>query len=79
MVYAILHCNALQGTFLVSQAASKAMIEDKAKGSIVNISSIVAKCGNIALTHYAASKGGVVSFTKSCALELARYFVCMYA
>jgi 17beta-estradiol 17-dehydrogenase/3alpha(17beta)-hydroxysteroid dehydrogenase (NAD+) len=63
----------VQGTFLVVQAAAKAMMEEKLNGSIVNISSIVAKCGNIGQTNYSASKGGVISLTKSCALELSRF------
>ena len=42
------------------------------KGSIVNISSLVAKSGNIGQVSYSASKGGVVSMTKTCARELAK-------
>lgn len=41
--------------------------------SIINIGSVVGDRGNIGQTNYAASKGGVVSFTKSLAKEMARY------
>ena len=41
-------------------------------GSIVNVSSIVGKTGNIGSANYAASKAGVEGFTKSVALEYAK-------
>ena len=62
----------MKGTFLVTQAVSKALLKDKLTGSIVNISSIVAKTGNIGQANYSASKGGVISMTKTCARELSR-------
>jgi len=64
----------LKGTFLVTQAVSRAIIEDGAPlgGSIVNISSIIGKIGNLGQANYAASKGGVISFSKTAAKELAR-------
>ncbi|XP_059145220.1 estradiol 17-beta-dehydrogenase 8-like [Physella acuta] len=64
----------LKGTFLINQAISRAMHRAKVEdGAIVNISSIVGKNGNIGQTNYAASKAGVIGFTKSAAKELARY------
>lgn len=39
----------------------------------MNLSSIVGKTGNLGQTNYAASKSGVIGFTKSAAKELARY------
>ena len=58
---------------------SKALVKDKLPGSIVNISSIVAKMGNIGQTSYSASKGGVISMTKTCARELSGYArECLY-
>ncbi|MDP2717195.1 MAG: SDR family NAD(P)-dependent oxidoreductase [Candidatus Micrarchaeota archaeon] len=57
----------LKGTFLGTQAAARAM----KKGSIVNIASVAALIGFSGLTHYCASKGGVVAFTRTAALELA--------
>lgn len=41
--------------------------------SIINISSIVGKNGNLGQANYAASKGGVISFSKTAAAELAKY------
>jgi 3-oxoacyl-[acyl-carrier protein] reductase len=58
----------LKSMFLCSQAALKFMKEG---GKIVNISSIAAFVGFDGLTHYCASKGGVSSFTRALALELA--------
>lgn len=64
----------LKGTFLVTQTASKLMIQEKiTNGSIVNISSVVGKVGNMGQCNYAASKAGVVALTKSAAKELAKY------
>ncbi|XP_037789592.1 estradiol 17-beta-dehydrogenase 8-like [Penaeus monodon] len=64
----------LKGTFLVSQAVCKAMLDrDEAKGgAVVNIASITGKSGLPSNSQYAASKGGVMAFTKSCAKELAK-------
>jgi len=63
----------LKGTFLVNQALAKAMVQaDVKNGSIVNISSIVGKTGNIGQAAYAASKAGVIGFTKSAAKDLGR-------
>ncbi len=41
--------------------------------AIVNISSVSGIAGNVGQTNYAASKGAIISFTKSLALELGRY------
>lgn len=63
----------------MTQAVSKALVKDKLPGSIVNISSIVAKMGNIGQANYSASKGGVISMTKTCARELSGYAgECLY-
>lgn len=58
----------LKSMFLLSQEAVKTMPEN---GKIINISSIAAFIGFESLTHYCASKGGVNSFTRALALELA--------
>jgi acetoacetyl-CoA reductase/3-oxoacyl-[acyl-carrier protein] reductase len=50
------------------------MIEQK-YGRIINISSFVGQAGNFGQANYAASKGGIIAFTKTAALELARYNV----
>lgn len=61
-----------QGTFLVNQASAKEMIKNKVhEGAIVNIASILGKTGRAGHAAYAASKGGVIAFTKSLAQELA--------
>ena len=63
----------------MTQAVSNALVKDKLPGSIVNISSIVAKMGNIGQANYSASKGGVISMTKTCARELSGYAgECLY-
>ncbi|KAK7502657.1 hypothetical protein BaRGS_00006232, partial [Batillaria attramentaria] len=64
----------LKGTFLVNQAVGKAIAEAKLpSASIVNISSIVGKTGNIGQANYAASKSGVIGLTKTAAKEFARF------
>ena len=64
---------------MITQAAAKYMVANrdvvKDSGSIINISSIFGKTGNIGQCNYTASKAGVVGFTKSAAKELARYNV----
>jgi 2-hydroxycyclohexanecarboxyl-CoA dehydrogenase len=59
----------LTGTFYCCQAAAPDMIE-AGWGRIVNISSSSAQSGQPLMTHYVASKAGVVGFTKALALEL---------
>lgn len=61
----------LKAPFLLIQAASKYMAEQK-YGKIVNITSR-AYLGNIGQSNYSASKGGLVSLTRTAALELARF------
>lgn len=58
----------LKGTWLMMRAASVPMRSQR-RGSIINISSIVAKTGGIAQGHYAAAKAGVVGLSKSAAKE----------
>ena len=65
----------LKGTFLCTQAALRGMIRHSRKGKIINIASIAGKRGSGGWSgaHYAASKGGVIAFTKSVALQVASY------
>ncbi len=66
------HAVNLKGTAFCSQAAARKMIETRAGGSIITISSLSA-AGSINGVHYSASKGGVISLTRGMALELAPY------
>jgi len=59
----------LTGTFDCCQAVVPDMIEE-GWGRIVNISSSSAQSGQPIMTHYVASKAGVIGFTKALALEL---------
>ncbi|XP_006860411.1 PREDICTED: estradiol 17-beta-dehydrogenase 8 [Chrysochloris asiatica] len=63
----------LKGTFLVTQAAAQALVSNGCHGSIINISSIVGKVGNVGQTNYAASKAGVIGMTQTVARELGRH------
>ncbi|GFO39871.1 3-oxoacyl-[acyl-carrier-protein] reductase fabg [Plakobranchus ocellatus] len=64
----------LKGTFLVNQAIGKVMSKASLPDcSIINIASIVGKCGNIGQTNYSASKAGVIGLTKTAAKELSRF------
>jgi 3-oxoacyl-[acyl-carrier protein] reductase len=60
----------LKGTFNCTKAAAKTMIK-KRSGRVINISSVVGQIGNIGQANYAASKAGIMGFTKSIARELA--------
>jgi 3-oxoacyl-[acyl-carrier protein] reductase len=60
----------LTGTFLCSRAAVPIMLEKK-QGRIINVSSSTAFRGARNAVHYAASKAGIIGFTKALALELA--------
>jgi 3-oxoacyl-[acyl-carrier protein] reductase len=59
----------LSSVFYTCRAVSRGMMKRRG-GSIVNLSSIVGLHGNWGQSNYAASKGGIVAFTKSLAQEL---------
>lgn len=60
----------LRGTFLVCKYLAKGMMKAR-NGVVVNITSVVGQTGNAGQANYAASKSGMIGFTKSLALELA--------
>ena len=61
----------LDGSFLCAQAAARHMVERAEGGSIVIVSSIVARFGAPTMEHYAATKAALVSLSRSLAVELA--------
>jgi 3-oxoacyl-[acyl-carrier protein] reductase len=61
----------LRGAYLVSRAAVRPMLRARS-GRIVSVASVVALRGNVGQTAYAASKAGLIGFTKSLAREVAR-------
>lgn len=65
-------CTNLNSVFYTTSAACPKMMEQN-YGRIINISSFVGQSGNFGQCNYAASKGGMIAFTKSAALELAKY------
>ena len=60
----------LTGAFNMTQAVLKQMIKAR-EGAIINMSSVVGLIGNIGQANYAASKAGLIGFTKSVAREVA--------
>ena len=62
----------LNGAFRMAKAVTDIFLEDKKRGSIINIASILGLRVGLNLTSYAAAKAGLVQLTKSMALELAR-------
>ncbi len=61
----------LRGAFLLSKAAVRPMLRSRG-GRIINVASVVALRGNAGQTAYAASKAGLIGFSKSLAREVAR-------
>ncbi|GCD89999.1 3-oxoacyl-ACP reductase FabG [Nocardioides sp. LS1] len=60
----------VQGTWLGTRAAA-AVMREAGSGSIVNMSSISGKVGNLGQTNYSAAKAGIVGLTKAAAKEVA--------
>ncbi|MFZ2446402.1 MAG: SDR family NAD(P)-dependent oxidoreductase [Syntrophobacteraceae bacterium] len=60
----------LRGAFLTTRMAAEFMVP-RHGGKIINIASVAANAGGRGQTNYAASKGGLVAFTRACAVELA--------
>lgn len=60
----------LVGAFNMTQAALKPMLKAR-QGAVINVSSVVGLIGNVGQANYAASKAGLIGFTKSVAREVA--------
>jgi 3-oxoacyl-[acyl-carrier protein] reductase len=60
----------LKGAFLLTKAVTRIMMKQR-YGRIVNMSSVIGVMGNAGQSNYAASKGGLIAFTKSTAKEFA--------
>ena len=58
----------LTGTFLCTREAIRIMMRNR-QGRIINVASVVGLTGNVGQAHYAASKAGVIGFTRSVAKE----------
>ncbi len=60
----------LKGTFNATKVVTKAMLKAR-KGKIISIASVIGMTGNIGQSNYAASKAGIIAFSKSVAKEFA--------
>tara|TARA_B110000977_G_scaffold172170_1_gene224367 strand:- start:66 stop:806 length:741 start_codon:yes stop_codon:yes gene_type:complete len=69
---AVLNLN-LRACFLLVRETAATMVQNKISGSIVTLSSGAALKGAVNGAHYSASKSGLLGFSKSAALELAKY------
>lgn len=68
----------LNSAFYTVHAALPHMIEQES-GAIINMSSFVGEAGNVGQANYSAAKAGMLGFTKTAALELARYNITVNA
>ena len=69
----------LRGAFLMTRAASKAMVRLKSGGRIVNIASTAGAMGNAGQANYSAAKAGLIGLTKASARELAHWGILVNA
>lgn len=65
----------LKGPFLCVQAAFP-YFKEQNYGKVISVSSVAGLVGTVGQVNYSAAKGGILSFTKSVAREMARYNVC---
>ncbi len=66
---AVMNVN-LKGTFICTQKVCRYMMKSRS-GVIINMASVIGLIGNAGQANYAASKGGIIAFTKSSAKEFA--------
>lgn len=64
----------LNSCFYMAKAALEYFIQQKG-GTIINMSSVAGQAGNFGQSNYATAKAGIIGFTKTAALEVARYNV----
>jgi len=69
----------LKGAFLMTRAASKAMVRAKTGGRIINIASTAGVMGNAGQANYSAAKAGLIGLTKATARELAHWGILVNA
>jgi D-sorbitol dehydrogenase (acceptor) len=63
----------VKGLFFTMQAVLKQMVDDGAKGSVINLASQAGRRGEALVAHYCASKAAVISYTQSAALAMAEH------
>jgi 3-oxoacyl-[acyl-carrier protein] reductase len=68
----------LKGAFICAKVVAKLMVKQR-YGKIINISSVIGITGNAGQANYAASKAGIIGFTKSLAKELGSRNICVNA
>jgi 3-oxoacyl-[acyl-carrier protein] reductase len=66
---AVLNVN-LKGAYQCTKAAARGMLK-RGGGRVINMASVIGLMGNAGQANYAASKGGLIAFTKACAKEFA--------
>lgn len=71
--------NNLRGVFLFSKAAARQMVKQGHGGKIINTASVAGLTGGVGTAPYSASKAGVISLTKTMAIEFAQYGITVNA
>jgi NAD(P)-dependent dehydrogenase (short-subunit alcohol dehydrogenase family)/acyl dehydratase/putative sterol carrier protein len=69
----------LKGTYLCTQAAARAMVEQGGGGAIVNTTSLAGLKGNYGQTNYAAAKAGIYGITMVASMELSKHGISVNA
>ena len=69
----------LKGTFAVTQAAARRMVEQGQGGRVINTSSIAGLIGNFGQANYGAAKAGIAGFTRVAAIEFAKHNITVNA